>query len=114
MLGACGPPLRSALPCVPQDALRLRAGGRFALELGVTRFFATFALSSGPALRMSAGGYFTLDLVAACPYDMLVRVAGGGDRFQAFLRLFKLLRLQRVILWYRRKACSQHSSGCIN
>lgn len=53
---------------------------------------------------MCAGGYFTLDLVAACPYDMLVRAAGGGDRFQAFLRLFKLLRLQRVILWYRRKA----------
>ena len=64
-----------------------------------------------PALRMCAGGYFTLDLVAACPYDMLVRVAGGGDRFQAFLRLFKLLRLQRVILWYRRKARSQHSRG---
>lgn len=33
-----------------------------------------------------------------------MRAAGGGDRFQAFLRLFKLLRLQRVILWYRRKA----------
>ena len=53
---------------------------------------------------MHTGGYFLLDLLAACPYDLLVRAAGGGDRFQAFLRLFKLLRLQRVILWYRRKA----------
>lgn len=46
-----------------------------------------------------------MDFVAACPYDLLVRTAGGSVRYQAWVRIPKLLRLHRVVVWYQKKVC---------
>lgn len=43
------------------------------------------------------------DFISACPYDQLARSAGGSNTYQAWLRLPKLLRLYRVLQWYRKK-----------
>ncbi|KAK9811376.1 hypothetical protein WJX72_002779 [[Myrmecia] bisecta] len=57
-----------------------------------------------PRIRRNyLGKYFVADFVAACPYDLLVKSAGGSLRYQAFLRLPKLLRLHRVYVWYKKK-----------
>ena len=52
---------------------------------------------------MSAGKHFLVDFLAACPYDLLVRTAGGSVRYQAWVRIPKLLRLHRVVVWYQKK-----------
>ena len=51
------------------------------------------------------GKHFLVDFVAACPYDLLVRTAGGSVRYQAWVRIPKLLRLHRVVVWYQKKVC---------
>ena len=49
------------------------------------------------------GKHFLLDFLAACPYDLLVKTAGGSVRYQAWVRIPKLLRLHRVVVWYQKK-----------
>lgn len=51
----------------------------------------------------SSGKHFLVDFVAACPYDLLVKTAGGSVRYQAWVRMPKLLRLHRVVVWYQKK-----------
>lgn len=51
------------------------------------------------------GKHFLVDFVAACPYDLLVKTAGGSVRYQAWVRIPKLLRLHRVVVWYQKKVC---------
>lgn len=52
-----------------------------------------------------SGKHFLVDFVAACPYDLLVKTAGGSVRYQAWVRIPKLLRLHRVVVWYQKKVC---------
>ncbi len=44
-----------------------------------------------------------MDFISSCPYDLLVKTAGGSVQYQAWLRVPKLLRLHRVYVWYLRK-----------
>jgi len=50
-----------------------------------------------------SGKHFLVDFLAACPYDLLVKTAGGSVRYQAWVRIPKLLRLHRVVVWYQKK-----------
>ena len=56
-------------------------------------------------LGAMSGKHFLVDFVAACPYDLLVKTAGGSVRYQAWVRIPKLLRLHRVVVWYQKKVC---------
>ncbi|KAK9861698.1 hypothetical protein WJX84_004552 [Apatococcus fuscideae] len=49
------------------------------------------------------GHHFLIDVVAACPFDLLIRGAGASLEFQAWIRGFKLLRMIRLYQWYKRK-----------
>lgn len=59
-----------------------------------------------------AGKHFLVDFMAACPYDLLVKTAGGSVRYQAWCRMPKLLRLHRVIVWYKKKVSWAHCLLC--
>lgn len=56
-----------------------------------------------PVVVHSVGKHFLVDFMSACPYDLLVKTAGGSVRYQAWCRIPKLLRLHRVIVWYKKK-----------
>ena len=56
-----------------------------------------------PSYQYCTGKHFLVDFMAACPYDLLVKTAGGSVRYQAWCRIPKLLRLHRVIVWYKKK-----------
>jgi len=59
---------------------------------------------NGPEMRcVHSGKHFLVDFLAACPYDLLVKTAGGSVRYQAWVRIPKLLRLHRVVVWYQKK-----------
>ena len=60
------------------------------------------------SVRHCAGKHFLVDFMAACPYDLLVKTAGGSVRYQAWCRIPKLLRLHRVIVWYKKKVNWAH------
>ena len=60
--------------------------------------------------QCSAGKHFLVDFLAACPYDLLVKTAGGSVRYQAWVRIPKLLRLHRVVVWYQKKVCRLYTS----
>ena len=54
---------------------------------------------------LTLGKHFVMDFISSCPYDLLVKTAGGSVQYQAWLRVPKLLRLHRVYVWYLRKVC---------
>ncbi|GMH42769.1 hypothetical protein BSKO_10688 [Bryopsis sp. KO-2023] len=46
---------------------------------------------------------FLMDFIAACPLDLLVMVAGASHEYTTWMRIFKLLRLHRLLTWYKKK-----------
>ena len=59
-----------------------------------------------------SGKHFLVDFLAACPYDLLVKTAGGSVRYQAWVRIPKLLRLHRVVVWYQKKVQASAPFPC--
>lgn len=81
--------LPPSMPSLPLAALQKAAKGKADSRTGV----------------QFPGKHFLVDFVAACPYDLLVKTAGGSVRYQAWVRIPKLLRLHRVVVWYQKKVC---------
>ena len=62
---------------------------------------------------VTLGKHFVMDFISSCPYDLLVKTAGGSVQYQAWLRVPKLLRLHRVYVWYLRKVCRLLTLLCL-